>query len=99
MLFLLTFDFLITAGAVDCSIKDVLVFITGSDPTGFHEELSLSFKHSSDMFPSSSTRDLTLWLPTAHKSYKEFKDSIIWGVKGNDGCMVISRTDCPVHAN
>lgn len=82
-----TFDFY-TAGGIDCSLKDILIFITGSDvipPTGFHKQLSLSFKHSYDMFPTTSTCDLTLWLPTVHKSYEDFKESIILGFKGNDG--------------
>lgn len=70
-------------------LSSLLIFFTGADripPLGFPGQLELQFLHGkNDRFATASTCDLILRLPTCHKTYKEFKEQMIWSITGNDG--------------
>ena len=80
----------ITEDEVDCSVKDVLVFFSGSDsipPCGFEGVTpTMIFLHScDDLFPTASTCDLEFRLPATYGEYQKFKDAMVLGLKGHDG--------------
>ena len=75
------------AGEVECTLKDILSFSSGS-----HKQLDL-LKHlpyHSYMLrlPTASTCDITLRLPTTPEEYGQFKQYLLLGVQGHDGLGV-----------
>lgn len=72
---------------MDCSLKDVLVFVSGADRMpvlGFKKNLSIHFHEG--YLATSSTCALQLHLPTIHgHDYNKFKDAMILSLLGNDG--------------
>lgn len=75
---------------MDCSVKDVLVFFSGSDsipPCGFEGVTpTLVFLHGcNDHLPTASTCDLEFRLPATYGDYKKFKNAMILGLKGHNG--------------
>lgn len=74
---------------MECDLKDILVFTSGSDripPIGFAKDPSVTFLHSkSSYLPTASTCDIQLRLPTIHKEYDQFKEYFMLGIKGHDG--------------
>ena len=75
-----------TDGDVDCSLEDILVFLSGTDVIpllGFDKLPTVSFNLG--VLATSSTCDVQLWLPTGHNNYTAFKDAMLLSIKGNDG--------------
>ena len=74
-----------------CSTQYILCFFTGMDaipPLGFDKAPGISFLHDpAARFPTSSTCDMELRLPTKHGSYMyiPFRDDMIVALMGNDG--------------
>eukprot|EP00731_Ephydatia_muelleri_P014848 Em0008g568a len=69
------------AGTLVCTLKDVLIFFTGSDsipPFG-----KVDFEASK--LPQSSTCDYLLKIPTEHSDYESFKEFFQLGALGHDG--------------
>lgn len=89
-LFILSVYFFFIEGKTDCSIEDVLVFVTGSDrvpPLGFGRKLKVVFLHTGK-FCTSSTCYLQLHLPImiSHgESYDAFQKAMVMSLKDNDG--------------
>ena len=76
-------------GNTECSIEDVLIFITGCErlpAQGFGgRRLRVEFLDQG-IFCTSSTCDLTLRLPVSHTdNYQAFKAATIMSLKGNNG--------------
>ena len=76
-------------GEVECQLKDILIFTSGSDripPVGFAKDPFVIFLYSQlDLLPTASTCDIQLRLPTAHKEYDQFQEYMILGIKGHNG--------------
>ena len=69
------------------SLKDVLIFFTGTDrepPLGFDCQPKLTFADSTQLFATASTCELILRLPLRHSSYEDFKSYMEMSFKGND---------------
>lgn len=80
-------------------MTEVLEFFSGSDRVpvlGFDKKPSVNFLHhkidrngkidkNSGRFPTSNTCDVVLRLPAVHKTYADFKEAMILGLKGHDG--------------
>ena len=69
-------------------MSDVLIFSTGAariPPLGFEKRLYLVFLSGSARVPTATTCDPILRLPTLHTKYEDFRDDMLWGLKGNDG--------------
>ena len=80
-----TVFFFFSAGTLVCTLKDVLIFFTGSDsipPFG-----KVDFEASK--LPQSSTCDYLLRIPTEHSDYESLKEFFQLGVLGHDGFGVI----------
>ena len=84
ILLLLNFN---ATNEVNCTLRDVLVFCSGSDhipPAGFCSVPSINFLLSkSELLPTASTCDLTIRLPTSHKDYRKFTEYMVLGVRGS----------------
>lgn len=84
-----------TNGNTNCSIADVLKFVSGADripPLGFGKTPKVEFLPLRDRFgfpqkfATASTCDIILRLPTYHgERYDLFRESMIMSLKDNDG--------------
>ena len=75
-------------GTIDCSVSDVLEFLSGSTsvpPNGFDEKPRVEFNFSDDSVPTASTCSLCLQLPTAHENEQSFIEAFCFALKGNVG--------------
>ena len=76
-------------GIDGCTVKDVLIFITGSShipPAGFTKKPTVVFNHdASRLLATASTCDLVLRLPVNCQDYQSFKSNMVLSIKGNDG--------------
>ena len=64
-----------------------MIFFTGSSqvpPLGFEITPALYFNDGGSTLATASTCDLSLCLPL-HHTYKDFQNSMILSIKGNDG--------------
>ncbi len=64
-------------GDIECSLSELLVFFSGTNrvpPTGFVEQPALIFVHQgAAKFPTASTCDLHLRLPSSYTHYSDFE--------------------------
>ena len=71
-----------------CTLEDVCIFFSAASSIphmDWTKQPCLEFIHDGSVLPTSSTCSLILRLPTVHSTYKNFKESMLLGVKGNDG--------------
>ncbi len=72
---------------MECTLTDVLIFACASScipPMGFFHKPTIYFLDDS-ILPTSSTCELTLRIPTVHKTYAKFKEYVVMGILCNDG--------------
>ena len=76
-------------GIDGCTVKDVLIFLTGSShipPAGFTKRPTVVFNHdASRLLATASTCDLVLRLPVNNQDYQSFKSNRVLPIKGHDG--------------
>lgn len=79
---------LYAAGEVDCTVADVLVFLSGADrvpPLGFEKQPTVTFLRDGK-FATASTCSLELRLPTQYGSqYAKFREAMVMSLMDNDG--------------
>ena len=69
------------------TLEDVLSFMSGSlriPSDGFSPKPQLQFD-SSAVFPTANTCLVRLVLPTTYKTYNEFRERIVFGMKNHGG--------------
>ena len=74
-----------TEDGVPLTLKDILIFFTGTDrepPAGFYPEPTMTF--SDEDLATASTCGMRLVLPIKH-NYSQFKSKMILSLKGHDG--------------
>ena len=83
----ITFKLLFIENTLDhCSLKDVLIFFSGTDTIPPHEfHPTIVFSHGNAILPTASTCDLELRIPATHSNYVKFRDAMVLGLKGHDG--------------
>ena len=77
-----------TGGRVQCRLEDILIFTSGLDKLphwGFGDDPILSMIFGDENLPTAATCEMCLYLPCKHTTYEEFKESMVLGIKGNDG--------------
>lgn len=79
-----------TENSVECSLSEVLVFVTGASavpPLGFGKDIKIEFlDNPKAILPTASTCDLILRIPTAHgEDFASFSENMVLALKGNDG--------------
>ena len=78
----------VTESGVTVTLKDLLVFFTGSDetpPLGFSSTPVLGFTEEEEQLAVASTCDLRLEIPCVHRDYDTFKNFMVLSLMGHDG--------------